>query len=187
MRGAGSSRVTLNPAFRFDQRGCFPVPTWHRPAHGAQGRGWEERSHAQHREAPDLPRSEHRGRLTASRVLRLAPALLALFESIAVAVHFEAVDVVGQPIEQRAGQPLGPEHAGPLVERQIAGDESGAALVTLAESRERNRLQLPHPLWKATLNRQRVKRTRQFVTLASFARRIGHRDRNRSAGTLARA
>src|SRR6266705_2188512 len=86
--------------------------------------------------APDLPRSEHRGRLTASRVLRLALALLALFEAIAVAVHFEDMDVVGEPIEQRAGQPLGPEHAGPLVERQIAGDEGGAALVTLAEDLE---------------------------------------------------
>jgi hypothetical protein len=35
--------------------------------------------------APDLPRSEHRGRLAASRVLPLALALLALFEAIAVA------------------------------------------------------------------------------------------------------
>src|SRR5256885_7787715 len=85
--------------------------------------------------APDLPRSEHRGMLNASR---LGPtlALLALFEAIAVAVHFEDVDVVGQPIEQRAGQPLGPEHAGPLVERQIAGDEGGATLVALAEDFE---------------------------------------------------
>src|SRR6516164_5695176 len=83
--------------------------------------------------APDLPRSEHRGRLTASRVLRPALALLALFEAIAIAVHLEDVDVVCQPIEQRAGQPLGPEPAGPLVKRQIAGDEGGAALVTLAE------------------------------------------------------
>src|SRR6478752_5928708 len=57
--------------------------------------------------APDLPRSEHRGRLAASRVLRLALALLALFEAIAVAVHFEDMDVVGQPVQQRAGQPLG--------------------------------------------------------------------------------
>jgi len=54
--------------------------------------------------------------------------LLALFEAIAVAVHFEDVDVVCQPMEQRAGQPLGPKHAGSLVERQIAGDEGGAAL-----------------------------------------------------------
>ena len=37
----------------------------------------------------------------------LALASLALFEPIAVAVHFEDVDVVGQSVEQRTGQPLG--------------------------------------------------------------------------------
>src|SRR6266699_264657 len=66
----------------------------------------------------------------------LALASLALFEPIAVAVQFEDVDVVGQSVEQRTGQPLGPEHAGPLVERQIAGDDGGAALVALAEDLE---------------------------------------------------
>ena len=66
----------------------------------------------------------------------LALAPLTLFEPIAVAVHFEDVDVVGQSVEQRTGQPLGPEHAGPLVERQIAGDDGGAALVALAEDLE---------------------------------------------------
>src|SRR6202008_1623318 len=65
--------------------------------------------------------------------LWLALASLALFEPIAVAVHFEDVDVVGQSVEQRTGQPLGPEHAGPFVEWQIAGDAGGAALVALAE------------------------------------------------------
>jgi hypothetical protein len=30
-------------------------------------------------------------------------ALLALFEAIAIAVHFEDMNVVGQPVEQRAG------------------------------------------------------------------------------------
>src|SRR5205823_4229106 len=69
--------------------------------------GAEPRAAARAWRAPDLPRSEHRGRLTASRGLRPALALLALFEAIAVAVHFEDVDVVCQPIEQRAGQPLG--------------------------------------------------------------------------------
>src|SRR5262249_23145554 len=109
------------------------------PGRGAQRRGWEERSHAQHRE-----HGEHRTFPAVSPVaggppaglLRLALALLALFEAIAVAVHFEDVDVVGQPIEQRAGQPLGPEHAGPFVERQVAGDDGGAALVALAEDFE---------------------------------------------------
>ena len=42
---------------------------------------------------------------------------LALCESIALAVHFEDVDVVGEAIQQRAGEPLGTEHAGPFVER----------------------------------------------------------------------
>src|SRR5207237_10393936 len=71
--------------------------------------GAEPRAAARAWRAPDLPRSEHRGRLTASRGLRPALALLALFEAIAVAVHFEDVDVVCQTIEQRAGQPLGAE------------------------------------------------------------------------------
>src|SRR3954463_2123648 len=68
--------------------------------------------------------------------LWLALASLALFEPIAVAVHFEDVDVVGQPVEERTGQPLGSEHAGPLVEWQIAGDNGGTALVPLAEDLE---------------------------------------------------
>jgi hypothetical protein len=42
--------------------------------------------------------------------LWLALASLALFEPIAVAVHFEDVDVVGQSVEQRTGQPLGPRY-----------------------------------------------------------------------------
>ena len=45
---------------------------------------------------------------------------LALFEPVAVAVHLEDMDVMGEPVEQCAGEPLGGEHAGPLVERQIA-------------------------------------------------------------------
>ena len=36
-----------------------------------------------------------------------ALASLALFQPIAAAVHFEDVDVVGQSVEQRTGQPLG--------------------------------------------------------------------------------
>src|SRR5437660_9622307 len=39
--------------------------------------------------------------------LWLALASLALFEPIAVAVQFKDVDVVGQSVEQRTGQPLG--------------------------------------------------------------------------------
>ena len=58
----------------------------------------------------------------------------ALGEPIAVAVHLEDGDVVGQPVEQRAGEALGAEGLGPFVERQVAGDQGGAALVALAIS-----------------------------------------------------
>src|SRR6516162_10020864 len=58
---------------------------------------------------------------------------LALREPVALAVHFEDVDVVGEAIQQGAGEPLGAKHAGPLVEWQVAGHDYGAALVTLAE------------------------------------------------------
>jgi hypothetical protein len=48
-------------------------------------------------------------------------AALAMFEPEAVAVHLEDVNVVGETIEQCAGEPLGSEDGGPLVEGQVAG------------------------------------------------------------------
>jgi hypothetical protein len=33
------------------------------------------------------------------------------------------MDMVGQPVEEGAGEAFGGEHAGPLVERQITGDD----------------------------------------------------------------
>jgi len=44
--------------------------------------------------------------------------------------------MMGQAVEQGAGQPLGSEYAGPFVERQIAGHDGGAPFVTLAEDLE---------------------------------------------------
>ena len=82
-------------------------------------RGWEARSHAQHcasmASTGPFPAVRHRGRAERrGRVLRCdAGGWLALLEAIAVAVHFEDVDVMCQPVEQRARQPLGAEHAGP--------------------------------------------------------------------------
>ena len=58
-----------------------------------------------------------------------ALTVLALSETIALTVHLEDVDVMGEAVEERAGQALGAEHAGPLVERQIAGDDDRATLV----------------------------------------------------------
>jgi len=56
----------------------------------------------------------------------------ALFEAVAVGVHLQDVDVVGDAVEQGAGEPLGAEDLGPFVERQVAGDERRGAFVTLA-------------------------------------------------------
>ena len=55
---------------------------------------------------------------------------------IAVPVHLEDMNMVGQPVEQSAGETLGTEHRCPFVERQVAGDERAAALVALAEHLE---------------------------------------------------
>jgi hypothetical protein len=46
------------------------------------------------------------------------------------------MDMMGQAVEQGAGEPLGSEHAGPFIERQIAGDEGRTPFVTLAEDLE---------------------------------------------------
>ena len=59
--------------------------------------------------------------------LWLALASLALFETIAVAVQFEDVDVVGQSVEQRTGQPLGPNTP--------VHSSKGRLLVTMVEPR----------------------------------------------------
>jgi hypothetical protein len=58
--------------------------------------------------------------------LTLAP--LALFEPVAVAVHFQDVDVVGQAVEQGTGQPLGPANT-------PVHSSNGRLLVTMVEPR----------------------------------------------------
>ena len=63
----------------------------------------------------------------------------ALSETVGLAIHLEDVDVMGQAIEQRAGQTLIAEDAGPLVERQVGDDDGGAALIALADQFEEER------------------------------------------------
>ena len=41
--------------------------------------------------------------------------------------------MVSEPVQQRAGEALRTEHLGPLIERQVGGDQDGALLVALAE------------------------------------------------------
>jgi hypothetical protein len=60
----------------------------------------------------------------------------ALFEAVFVAVHLEDVDVVGRPIEQGACERFRSEDLDLLGEEQIAGDQSGAAFLALANSHE---------------------------------------------------
>ena len=43
----------------------------------------------------------------------------AVFEAVALAVHFQDVDVVGQSVEKRACEAFGAEGTGPFIERQI--------------------------------------------------------------------
>ena len=62
----------------------------------------------------------------------------AVLEPEAVAVHFEDMYVVGEAIEQRAGEALGAEHTGPLIEGQVAGDDDRAALIALSERAARS-------------------------------------------------
>ena len=51
------------------------------------------------------------------------PGLLAVGKTIALAVQLQDVDVMGQPVEQGAGQPFGAEDLRPFVERQIRGHQ----------------------------------------------------------------
>ena len=43
---------------------------------------------------------------------------------------------MGQAVEESAGQPFGAEGFGPFVERQVAGDQRGAALIALRDQLE---------------------------------------------------
>ena len=40
---------------------------------------------------------------------------------MAFAVHFQDMDMVGEAVEERAGQSLGAEDAGPFIEGQVRG------------------------------------------------------------------
>ena len=60
----------------------------------------------------------------------------ALRQAVGFAVHFQDVDVVGQAVEERAGEALFAERGGPLIERQVRGDDGGAALIALTDQFE---------------------------------------------------
>ena len=43
------------------------------------------------------------------------------------------MNVVGEPIKQGPGESFGAEHLGPLLERQVRGNQSGTTFIALAE------------------------------------------------------
>ena len=67
---------------------------------------------------------------------RVTPPLGSGSPRPAVTVHLQDVDVVGEPVQQRAGEALRTKHFGPFVEGQVGGDQDGAPLVALAEDFE---------------------------------------------------
>ena len=72
--------------------------------------------------------------------------------------------MVGEAIEERAGEALGAEHLGPFVERQIGGDQGRSApLLALAEH-----LELRKPVFDSGTKPRRRRRSeacrwREFV------------------------
>ena len=54
-------------------------------------------------------------------------------QPVALAVHLQDVDVVGEPVQQRSGEPFRAEDLDPLVEGQVGGHQDGPLLVALAE------------------------------------------------------
>ena len=61
----------------------------------------------------------------------------ALSEAVAFAVHLQDVNMEGQAVEARAGEAFRSEGFCPYIERQVAGDDGGFALVSLGEDREK--------------------------------------------------
>ena len=60
-----------------------------------------------------------------------------LLEAVAVAVHGQDADVVREPIEQRASEPLGSQDLRPVLERQVGCDDRRSAFVALRGRFER--------------------------------------------------
>jgi hypothetical protein len=50
-----------------------------------------------------------------------------LLEAVGVGVHFQDVDMVGDVVQQGAGEPFGTEDLDPFIEGQVAGDERRGA------------------------------------------------------------
>jgi len=55
--------------------------------------------------------------------------LLAGREAEAFAIHLQDMDMMRETVEERAGEAFRAEDRRPFIERQVAGDERGAAFI----------------------------------------------------------
>jgi hypothetical protein len=62
--------------------------------------------------------------------------LLAGGEPVAFAVHLQDVEMMGEAVGKRAGEPFRAEDRSPFIERQVACDQRGTAFIALAEHLE---------------------------------------------------
>ena len=60
-------------------------------------------------------------------------------EAVAVAVHLQDMDVVGEPVQQRAGEAFRSEHPGPFVEMNLRMDRATAIITLYPSGGLRNR------------------------------------------------
>ena len=59
-----------------------------------------------------------------------------MLEAVAVPIHLQDVDMVGETIEEGSGKPFRAKDLGPLVEGQVGGYQDRASLLALAEHLE---------------------------------------------------
>ena len=78
----------------------------------------------------------HIGRVILRRLSLSALCLLAGRKPEAFAVHLQDMNVMGEAVEERAGEPFRSEHARPFIEWQIAGHQRRATFIALAEDIE---------------------------------------------------
>ena len=57
-------------------------------------------------------------------------------QPVVFAVHLQDVGVVGETVQQRAGEPFRTEGLGPFVEGRVGGHQDGAPLLALGEDFE---------------------------------------------------
>ena len=117
-------------------------------------------------------------------------ALPAALKAVALAVHLQDMNVVGEAVQQGPGEAFRAEDLGPLVEGKVGGDQDGAPLVALAEDLKKQLGtgaeqegtkanssmigRFGRESWRCKLNRQRLLRRPWGPLATSFFRAPGN-------------